>query len=155
MADAALREIDLALRNIFRGRRLARAHVQAAREAGVSLDPPGLFLLSRVAERPTRLMELAGRIGLDPSTISRKVQELEGAGLLTRQPDSDDRRAATLDVTPRGKEVVELAERGRLAFLEELLENWSEGDRRELARLVGRLSDALGCEPGTKRCQQP
>ncbi len=153
MTDAALREIDLALRNIFRGRRLARAHVQAAREAGVSLDPPGLFLLSRVAERPTRLMELAGRIGLDPSTISRKVQELEGAGLLTRQPDSDDRRAATLDVTPHGKEVVELAERGRLAFLEELLKNWSEGDRRELARLVGRLSDALGCEPGTKRCQ--
>ncbi len=135
------------MRNLFRGRRLARAHVQAARAAGVSLDPPGLFLLSRVAERPTRLTEIAGRIGLDPSTISRKMQELEGAGLLTRQPDSDDRRAATLDVTPRGKEVVELAERGRLAFLERLLEDWSERDRRELARLLGRLGDALACHP--------
>lgn len=153
MTDAPLLEIDRALRNIVRGRRLARAHVQAAREAGVSLDPPGLFLLSRVAERPTRLMELAERLGLDPSTISRKVQELEGAGLLTRQPDSDDRRAATLDVTPRGKEVVELAERGRLAFLERLLEGWSESDRRELARLLGRLGDALACEPRTKPCR--
>ena len=47
--------------------------------------------------------ELAERLGLEKSTVSRLVADMEGAGLLRRERDSDNRRYYRLQITARGR----------------------------------------------------
>lgn len=47
--------------------------------------------------------ELAERLGLEKSTVSRLVAEMEGAGLLRRERDPDNRRYYRLHITARGR----------------------------------------------------
>ncbi len=46
--------------------------------------------------------ELAARLRLDKSTVSRLVAGLEARGLLVRQRDRDNRRIVRLTITPAG-----------------------------------------------------
>jgi len=49
--------------------------------------------------------ELAKNMGLSLSRISRVVDKLVVNGYLDRNPDSNDRRAITLCLTPKGKKI--------------------------------------------------
>lgn len=55
------------------------------------------------AGEPLSQQELAERLGLEKSTVSRLVAEMEGAGLLRRQRDPDNRRYYRLRITGRGR----------------------------------------------------
>ena len=57
---------------------------------------PGLSLVAD--SEPLRLGELAGRLAVEASHVTRQVQQLERTGYLTRVPDPDDRRAQRCDV---------------------------------------------------------
>lgn len=49
--------------------------------------------------------ELARAMGLSPSRVSRVVDKLVNSGYLDRATDSSDRRAITLCLTAKGKEI--------------------------------------------------
>jgi DNA-binding MarR family transcriptional regulator len=49
--------------------------------------------------------ELARAMGLSPSRVSRVVDKLVNSGYLDRATDSSDRRAITLCLTEKGKEI--------------------------------------------------
>ena len=60
-------------------------------------------MLSTVIYRgPIGLKELAEVEGVNPTMLSRVVGKLEVAGLIERQVDADDRRAARVAVTATG-----------------------------------------------------
>jgi DNA-binding MarR family transcriptional regulator len=141
--DATLEAVDGGLRALARGRRAAGLHRAACRAAGVELDPPSFFLLNLLGDEPRRVTELATRAGLDASTVSRKLHALEAAGLMARDGDPADGRAALVRLSPAGHRTLERVERARLACLEQVLEDWTEDDRRDLARLLGRFADSL------------
>ena len=50
--------------------------------------------------------DLAERIGRSPSATSRLVSELERRGLLRRHEEVADRRQRTLEVTPKGRQML-------------------------------------------------
>lgn len=52
---------------------------------------------------PLSQQELAERLGLEKSTVSRLVAEMEGAGLLRRERDPRNRRYYRLQITARGR----------------------------------------------------
>ena len=52
---------------------------------------------------PIRISELAEIEGINPTMLSRIVAKLEDQGLLHRQPDPDDRRAALVEPTAEGR----------------------------------------------------
>ena len=56
------------------------------REAGIALDR-ALFPLLVVIERrgPIGVVDLAGRVGRDYTTVSRQIAKLEGLGLIERR----------------------------------------------------------------------
>jgi DNA-binding MarR family transcriptional regulator len=53
-----------------------------------------------------RVADLAGLLGVNSSTATRMSARLRRKGLLTRNPDPDDRRATRLQITASGEAVV-------------------------------------------------
>ncbi len=72
--------------------------------AGLSLER-ALFPLLVLVERlgPIGIVELAGRVGRDYTTVSRQVGRLEELGLVSRRSGSADRRVREAAITARGK----------------------------------------------------
>lgn len=87
-------------------------------------------VLQSLAEaEPARAGELARRLSLAPNTVSSLISRLMTAGLVDRGTDADDRRKATVQLTPAGRE---------------RLRAWQEAHERR----IGAALDAL--EPGER-----
>jgi DNA-binding MarR family transcriptional regulator len=62
---------------------------------------------------PTRLGDLAARLGIAPPTTSRMIENLVERGLVSRNPDPDDQRATLVGLTAFGEATVaKLREQG-------------------------------------------
>ena len=124
----------------------ARNDVQqeTLRRARCDLPPTALWSLSRIARSgPIRLTDLAGDLGLDPSTITPQTKRLEQAGFIARKPDPRDGRAVLLDATRAGRSLLERTQAIRGSMLAELLTDWSERDLASAARILTRLAECL------------
>lgn len=118
--------------------RTTRRHVDP------QLDHGQHWLLRTLRLEPgQRATELAGSSGLDPSTVSRHLRQLENDGRVRREADPVDRRAQLLYLTPEGEAMVaeSLAQRRRLLL--DRLHQWDAADVAHLARLLTRLADDL------------
>ncbi len=47
--------------------------------------------------------ELAARLGVEPPTVTRMLQRLEGCGLVGRRPDPEDARSFRVHLTDKGR----------------------------------------------------
>lgn len=90
---------------------------------------------------PMRSSDLAGAMHLDQSTVSRHLSHLDSAGLITRTPDPGDRRAQLVEVTEAGRQQAHELVAARVLQFERVISVWSDQDRDDLARLLGRFSD--------------
>jgi DNA-binding MarR family transcriptional regulator len=108
------------------------------------LDAAAVFVLHHVhANQPLRVSELARCIGLDASTVSRHVMNLEHGGYLTRSGDPDDRRASRLALTEQGRALLEEAMTARAAIVDDAIADWPATDREALTALMTRLAASL------------
>ena len=124
-------------------RRTQRIHFTTA--AGeVELDRSGYGIMCRLHdEGAQRLSALAQAFGLDPSTITRQVQALEGSGLVRREVDPTDRRASLLDLTEEGRKVLTETREHRRARLQEALDDWSAQDLEDFGRLLEQFNSSI------------
>jgi len=72
------------------------------------------------------LTDLAFRLDLDKSTLSRTVDSLVKSGLLSRVDNSSDRRLINISLTLKGKEKADYINRENDAYYRELLEGLTE-----------------------------
>ncbi|WP_194903648.1 MarR family winged helix-turn-helix transcriptional regulator [Catenulispora rubra] len=101
-----------------------------------------MSVLSAVATHgPVRLSKVAEHVGLDPSTVSRHVQNLERAGFLAKAADPTDRRAAKLHATDAGVARLQEAWRRRAAVIRDGLSHWAPEDLRLFKVLLERFAD--------------
>jgi DNA-binding MarR family transcriptional regulator len=108
------------------------------------IDPAMMFVLHHVqAGGSLRVSALAEAMGLDTSTASRHVRQLEDAGYLARTGDPDDRRASRVRLTRRGRAALDQAMRARAAVLDRAIADWPDDDRATLTTLMTRLADSL------------
>ncbi|WP_329129400.1 MarR family transcriptional regulator [Streptomyces sp. NBC_01476] len=68
-----------------------------------------------------RVQELADRVHLSQSALSRLVARLEKDGLVDRGICSEDRRGVRVGITDAGRDLYEQARPGHLAVLERML----------------------------------
>jgi len=110
---------------------------------GNRIDRMALMVLGILAHcGPSRLTTVAERTGLDPSTVSRQVADLEKAGLLARDTDPEDRRAILLKATTEGQQLLDRLSRGRRRRIERMLSDWQPEDIVTLGRLLAQLNAA-------------
>jgi DNA-binding MarR family transcriptional regulator len=107
------------------------------------------WLVSDGAMRPGALAET---MCADPSTISRQTAALIEHGLVERQPDPDDGRAALLVATDRGRTTLADMRAARDALFEAVLVGWSAEDVSLLGDLLGRFTaDLEQARPGLRK----
>lgn len=86
-----------------------------------------------------RLSDLANRMHLDASTVSRHARQLEERGLIERAEDPDDRRASRVHITELGGKVLAASMEQRKRRLAQALTTWSVKDRQALQDLSARF----------------
>jgi MarR family transcriptional regulator for hemolysin len=84
-------------------RKMAR-HVASQHGVSEAASSP-LIWIDRLGGN-VRQNVLAEAVGIEGASLVRLLDELQGSGLITRTPDPTDRRANTVNFTPRGGEVV-------------------------------------------------
>ena len=77
--------------------------------------------------------------GLDTSTVSRHVQQLQQAGLVPRSNHPDDGRAQQVDLNDEGRRVLDDSVARRRALPSQRLQHWAPDDIDLLDRLLARL----------------
>ena len=144
-----LQQIERGLSTIVRWGNLPRVRERFTAVAGLALDRAGYQVLFRLEEGgPYRLSDLAVKVGIDLSTLSRQVHYLETAGLLRREAVEEDRRAVLLSVTEEGRDLNARIRAAKRSAITEMLAGWTPTEREELGRVLARLADemvAFGC----------
>jgi DNA-binding MarR family transcriptional regulator len=110
------------------------------------LDYNSFLLLVAIddAEPGVRASDLAERLRVHKSTISRAVSALERLGLIERAIHPDDGRAQLLRIRPDAKERLDAFRIKSHAWLDDLLSTWSEEDRSSFGTMLSRLNSAAG-----------
>ncbi|WP_446219004.1 MarR family winged helix-turn-helix transcriptional regulator [Micromonospora sp. IBHARD004] len=117
---------------------------EIAREVHPNLEPNAYGLLLWLRRCGSiRLTDLAIRLGIGKGTLSRQIHGLEGLGLVRRDPDPDDRRAAQLSLTEEGTRRFDAARAARLGQIRRTMESWPRRDVEEFARLLHRFNDTF------------
>ncbi len=126
---------------------IARLARQLRQRTMGGLTPSQLScLISVELLQPVRLAELAAREAVAPPTLTRIVAVLVDVGLIERQADPDDARAALITTTAVGRDALQVVRAERNAFLFERLHALAEQDRARLPQLVG-LLEQLAAPP--------
>ena len=87
--------------------------------------------------------ELALAAGVSAPTATRMLTGLEREGLIERVPCEADRRVVHVNLTDDGRDRVLAARARGEAHRAEIFASLSAGERREAARLLERLADAV------------
>jgi DNA-binding MarR family transcriptional regulator len=137
--------------------RLLRGHAGAARQLSAALqaehgltinDYEALLLLSRAEENALRRIDLASKLVLTASGVTRMLDGLEREGLVAKRTCDSDARVSYAVLTDAGREKLEQAACSHVAQIRELLEERYSCDELEtLTELLSRLPGAA--EPGS------
>ncbi|WOX16672.1 MarR family transcriptional regulator [Streptomyces sp. N50] len=141
-ASPEVTEIERALTRITYLSTRARQHDRLMALAGVPLDRAAVALLRQVADSdPLRPGELAQRLGVEASHVTRTVQQLQKSGYVTRVPDPDDRRAQRIELTEAGRQAVSNVRDAGARGMQMALSEWSTDELQQLATLFHRMVD--------------
>lgn len=137
--ERVAREIGLLVRS------LKSLHAQTVEQTGVRLEMAATGMLAALDDRGrSRPSSLAEALHLDLSSVSRQAASLERDGLVLRHRDPADSRAALLELSPAGRDLLERIRTGRVAHLRELLPDWTDDDLSAFAESLHRFRTDLG-----------
>lgn len=106
-------------------------------DEGSGISAPRLSALSVVVfGGPLSLADLAAAEQVRPPTMSRIVDALVVANLVTRTTDVDDRRMVRIEATAEGVRLLEEGRERRVRALTARLQQLADSERRALGRAV-------------------
>jgi DNA-binding MarR family transcriptional regulator len=111
--------------------------------AASGLEPGWYDVLAtlRRAGPPYRLRptDFAASLMLTTSGTTKRLDRLEAAGHITREPDPGDRRGVLITLTPRGRRLVDKAAVKHMANEKRILSGLTPAEQRQLADLLRKL----------------
>jgi DNA-binding MarR family transcriptional regulator len=144
--DGAIERILAAQRDLGRALLTGNAHPLL----GLNLTMRQLQVLLLCAVRGSAAgQELAGDMGIGLATLTGIVDRLAAQGLVDRREDPADRRVRRVELTARGRELVDDVLEARTRHLRGLLERLDRDDLHAVERIMGRLREVA--EQGDRR----
>jgi DNA-binding MarR family transcriptional regulator len=139
--------VEAALSRIGRVANSRRAARYRAELSGVDLLPTAVATLATIFRvGPARLTDVSAQLELEPSRVSKEVNRLVDAGLVTQESDASDRRAVLLTVTDKGADAWRRYRKATDKQLAKTLVEWSDDDLQQLSTFLTRLSAAVSGE---------
>ncbi|MGW0183557.1 MarR family winged helix-turn-helix transcriptional regulator [Nocardia sp. NPDC003345] len=136
---------------ISRALRSALAHSDAG-----ELLPGALGVLTTLESRgPCRQVDLASDLRITASAMSRHITELAAAGYISRRADPSDGRAALVELSGDGQNLLHHARDIHTRHLQETLDDWTEDDAEQAFLAVRRLRNSLNAPHSGDRCGVP
>lgn len=83
--------------------------------------------------------ELADKAGVTRATMTGLIDTLERDGMVSREPDPDDRRMMAVKLTPKGESVIRDYLPGHFKRTAFLVQPLTENERRTLVRLLAKI----------------
>lgn len=93
---------------------------------------------------PTRSGDLADRLAVGPSTLTRNVDRLVAGGWVERRPGAGNRREVRIAATDRGRALVDEVTERRRRELEAIVEGMPEQDRAVAVAGMAAFRRAMG-----------
>jgi DNA-binding MarR family transcriptional regulator len=114
---------------------------------------PTLRLLRAVevvsSDEAPSIRDVASRLALEHSTVSRSVDVAVRSGLLDKQPCERDLRRTRLQLTTQGSALLRKASRRRRELLGQVTEGWADEDVDRLVELLELLCQGFDTLEGS------
>jgi len=121
-----------------------RIESQMRREHGLTMARYDVLANLNLAGGRLGLGDLASAIALSPSGLSKLLDRMEASGLIKRDPDPDDARAAFASITPRGRALVEHARTSHHELLRRTFgQALNDRDVADLTRIMRRINASI------------
>jgi DNA-binding MarR family transcriptional regulator len=87
--------------------------------------------------------EIATKLGVDASVVSRQLTTLEADGLVSRRPDPADARVSLVALSPSGRERLEALYANYTQHLRSALADWNDDDMAAAAETLRKVAGAV------------
>lgn len=100
-----------------------------------------LFMITHQSAQGIK--QIAEKFQITPSAATQLVDGLVADGLLTRKADDQDRRKISVELTAKGKEKMELAQKMRFEKMNKMFEVLSDEELMQLNSIFLKIIDRL------------
>ena len=111
----------------------------------LSLTASQAFHLLSIPHDGIPMSQLAHKLGLDTSTLTRNIQKLEKMELIKRNQDSYDKRVQKAVLTEKGKKMVELLEESLLEMNHSIMEQIDLDSQENITDILEKIVWAMDC----------
>jgi DNA-binding MarR family transcriptional regulator len=117
---------------------------ELARLSGIQLERSAYSILSELNKvGPLRAMDLVALLGMDQSTLSRRISALRADGLVESLPNQSDARSTYLSLTARGRAVLDRTRRYVVQQHAAMLASWTDDEIAELSNTLRKFIESV------------
>ena len=121
--------------------RSMRGWMHFAKSTGLSM-PQFSILMQLHHKGPCGMSEISERFDITAAAASQLTEKLVQGGYIERTEDPNDRRAKSIELTPKGKELVEAGMTERYRWMDELVSKLSAEDKPKVVEALKVLTEA-------------
>ena len=121
--------------------RSMRGWMTFAKSTGLSM-PQFSILMQLHHKGPCGMSEISERFDITAAAASQLTEKLVQGGYIERAEDPNDRRAKSIELTPKGKELVEAGMTERYRWMDELVSKLSAEDKPKVVEALKVLTEA-------------
>lgn len=125
--------------NLWRAYRVLLAQSEESKKK-IGLCESDFRVLEALLQRgPQRINVLGEQIDLTTGSITTAIDRLESKWLAVRKLDPKDKRVRVVELTPKGRKIIEQASTEHAKTMENALRRLSRSERLQLIKLLQRL----------------
>jgi len=109
------------------------------------------YLMARAMESigPVGINTLASALRLEPTTVTRKISDMEASGIVERRVDENDKRVRIVQLSDAGRKKTAKVRGIRKGHNVALLSDWSDEDLIAFSRLLRKYNGAIAGAPAS------
>jgi DNA-binding MarR family transcriptional regulator len=103
----------------------------------------GMIILNIDISEGTPSTQLGPNMGMEATSLSRSLNKLEGAGVIVRKPDPNDKRKALIYLTPLGMDWREVAKRVVVEFNEKIQSHFEKEEMDTFFAILKKINKII------------
>ena len=103
----------------------------------------GMIILNIDIAEGTPSTQLGPNMGMEATSLSRSLNKLEGAGVIVRKPDPNDKRKALIYLTPLGMDWREVAKRVVVEFNEKIQSHFEKEEMDTFFAILKKINKII------------